>query len=90
MLDYSVESFGGTKSFIISTVSAMGGKNPFLGIAYIVVGTLCIALGIGFMIKHLLNPRKLGDPSYLSWNNQQSNLNSGGSGREDVPMDRLR
>jgi len=65
---YDVASFGGTKSVVISTVSWMGGKNPFLGIAYMTVGSLCFALGITFLVKHLISPRKLGDHQYLKWN----------------------
>lgn len=35
----------------------MGGKNDFLGIAYIVVGGLCIILGFLFTVAHLIKPR---------------------------------
>lgn len=35
----------------------MGGKNNFLGIAYIVVGGLCIVLGVFFTVAHLIKPR---------------------------------
>lgn len=69
----------------------MGGKNPFLGIAYVVVGGLCVLLGAIFTVAHLIKPRyfslpinlynstamysqlirKLGDHTYLSWNNEQ-------------------
>lgn len=35
----------------------MGGKNPFMGIAYIVVGGICIILGLVFTAAHLIKPR---------------------------------
>lgn len=41
----------------ISTRTVMGGKNSFLGIAYIVVGGLCIILGVMFTFAHLIKPR---------------------------------
>lgn len=81
---FNVKAYGGTKSLLISTRSVMGGKNNFLGIAYIVVGGLCIVLGVFFTVAHLIKPRfvrssssysitntfrKLGDHTYLSWNN---------------------
>ncbi|KAJ0386521.1 hypothetical protein COL922a_004163 [Colletotrichum nupharicola] len=61
--------YKGTKSIVISTRTIMGGRNPFLGIAYIVVGGICIFLGAVFTVTHLIRPRKLGDHTYLSWNN---------------------
>ncbi|KAL8660471.1 MAG: hypothetical protein Q9202_006507 [Teloschistes flavicans] len=69
--NFNVTIYGGTKSILISTSTVMGGKNPFLGIAYIVVGGLCIVLGALFTITHLIKPRKLGDHTYLTWNNDQ-------------------
>ena len=35
----------------------MGGKNPFLGIAYIIVGGLCVILGLLFTVARLVKPR---------------------------------
>jgi LEM3 (ligand-effect modulator 3) family / CDC50 family len=55
--DFPVTEYGGTKSIIISTRTVMGGKNPFLGIAYIVVGGLCVLLGAIFTVAHLIKPR---------------------------------
>ena len=42
---------------LISTRTVMGGRNPFLGIAYIVVGGLCILLGALFTVTQLFKPR---------------------------------
>ncbi|CAG8434508.1 674_t:CDS:2 [Scutellospora calospora] len=68
---YPVTRYGGTKSFVLSTVSFLGGKNSFLGLAYIAVGIACVILGTIFTARHLYKPRKLGDHTYLSWNNAQ-------------------
>jgi len=66
--NYPVSSFSGKKHVVLSTTTWIGGKNPFLGYAYIVVGAICFVLGIIFGIKHKINPRKLGDTKYLEWN----------------------
>ncbi|KAJ1920448.1 alkylphosphocholine resistance protein lem3 [Mycoemilia scoparia] len=70
-MNFDVESFGGTKSIVVSTTSFIGGRNPVLGIAYIVVGGLCVLLGCLFTLRHITKPRRLGDHTYLSWNKQQ-------------------
>jgi hypothetical protein len=75
---FPVKEYKGTKSIIITTRTVMGGKNPFLGITYVVVGGLCIVLGVIFTVTHLIKPRKLGDHTYLSWNNV-------GGGSKDGP-----
>lgn len=67
--NFLVSTFDGKKSLVISTTSWFGGRNPFLGIAYIVVGSLCMLLAILFFAKHKLSPRKLGDTRYLVWKN---------------------
>lgn len=59
--------FRGEKSIIISNLSLMGARNPYLGIAYIALGSLSLAIGLAFLIKHFSNPRKLGDTRFLVW-----------------------
>lgn len=75
---FPVATFHGTKSIVLSTRTVMGGRNPFLGIAYLVVGGICILLGVVFLVTHIIHPRKLGDHTYLSWNNQPAARQAGG------------
>ena len=64
---YPVSSFGGTKAIVLSTTSWLGGRNFFLGYAYVIVGVVSIVLSVCFAIKHHMNPRELGHASYISW-----------------------
>ncbi|KAG6379072.1 ligand-effect modulator 3 family [Boletus reticuloceps] len=66
--NYPVQGFKGTKSLVISTVSWMGGKNPFLGWAYVAAAGVFVLLALAGTIRHLFKPRRLGDMSLLSWN----------------------
>ncbi|KAM4540870.1 cell cycle control protein 50A-like [Fundulus diaphanus] len=50
--NYPVRSFDGRKRMILSTISWMGGKNPFLGIAYMTVGSICFFLGVVLLVIH--------------------------------------
>ncbi|MED6157587.1 ALA-interacting subunit 3 [Stylosanthes scabra] len=66
--NYNTYSFSGKKKLVLSTTGWLGGKNDFLGIAYLTVGGLCFFLAMSFTIIYFVKPRQLGDPSYLSWN----------------------
>lgn len=66
--NFEVDSFGGSKSLVISNLGEFGGKNSFLGISYIVVGSISLLLGVLFAVKQLISPRQLGDTRYLGWN----------------------
>jgi len=48
--EYEVAPFQGKKSFVISTTNALGGKNYFLAICYITVGTLCMMFAFVFCV----------------------------------------
>ncbi|KAF6174585.1 hypothetical protein GIB67_006237 [Kingdonia uniflora] len=72
--NYNTYSFGGKKKLVLSTTSWIGGKNDFLGIAYLTVGGLCLFLAISFIVVYVVKPRPLGDPSFLSWNRNPSGM----------------
>lgn len=55
--NYNTYSFGGKKKLVLSTSSWLGGKNNFLGIAYIFVGSSCIFISLVFLLLHVKNRR---------------------------------
>ncbi|KAK3377833.1 ligand-effect modulator 3 family [Podospora didyma] len=67
--DFNTTIYNGRKSFVITTVSTMGSRNIWPGIIFLIVGGICLLLDVYFILSFFLwKPRKLGDPSYLSWN----------------------
>lgn len=67
---YPVDKFSGEKWIVLSESSWIGGKNRFLGWAYIVVGVICVLLAIIFALIQAFAPRTLGDLNYFHWESQ--------------------
>lgn len=64
--NFAVDRFEGKKWLVIAETNWFGGKNPFLGNCFIVVGSLCLAIGGALLGKLIyMGPRKLGDTSFL-------------------------
>lgn len=64
--NFDVDGFKGTKSLVLSTVTWFGGKNAFFGVAFLVVGSICLVVGVMLEANLLYNgPRKAGDRMYL-------------------------
>ncbi|KAG8386549.1 hypothetical protein BUALT_Bualt03G0159900 [Buddleja alternifolia] len=55
--NYNTYSFNGKKKLVLSTTTWLGGKNDFVGIAYLTVGGLCFFLAIVFTLIYLIKPR---------------------------------
>ncbi|KAJ3482499.1 hypothetical protein NLI96_g6941 [Meripilus lineatus] len=58
-MNFPVRSYKGRKEIVISTVSWIGGKNPFLGWAYVAAASLFVALAILGTIRHMIKPRSV-------------------------------
>lgn len=54
---YNTYSFNGKKKLVLSTTGWLGGKNDFLGIAYLTVGGLSFFLALTFTVVYLVKPR---------------------------------
>ncbi|KAG1447059.1 hypothetical protein G6F46_011632 [Rhizopus delemar] len=65
--NYDITQYGGTKSIVLTGTSFLGDRNPFMGMAWIVMGCVCAIVGVFFLGWHFFKPRKLGDHDRLSW-----------------------
>lgn len=50
---FPVTMYYGRKSIVLTTTSPLGGRNDFLGIGYIAVGSFCLIFGGIFLIRNL-------------------------------------
>ncbi|QLQ81266.1 hypothetical protein HG537_0F00270 [Torulaspora globosa] len=81
-LNFPVSSFGGSKSIVLTTSSIIGGRNISLGVLYCIVAGISALFAIIFLVKVIIQPRTMGDHSYLNFDSnveshveQQSNNN---------------
>ena len=58
---FEVAPFQGKKYFVLSTTNALGGKNYFLAVCYIVVGTLCMLFAFIFCIAYMRKKNQAGN-----------------------------
>ena len=65
---YNTYRFHGKKHVVLSTACWLGGRNDFLGIAYLSVGGFSLLSGFCFWLLMQCWPRKMGDLRLLSWN----------------------
>lgn len=65
--NFPVDTYSGTKKIVFSTTTWAGGRNSFLGISYIVVGSLLLIFTAVYTALHLKRPRRLVDLDYLDW-----------------------
>eukprot|EP00466_Bigelowiella_natans_P005229 jgi/Bigna1/132165/aug1.16_g6873 len=63
--NFPVSSFGGSKSLVLAKNSWIGGRNVFLGISYLVMGSLCCVTSFIFLLKQCVCPRKMGSAELL-------------------------
>ncbi|KAK8608198.1 hypothetical protein V6N13_023628 [Hibiscus sabdariffa] len=57
MNNYNTYSFGGKKKLVLSTSNWLGGKNDFLALAYVFVGSSSLTIAIVFLLLHLYSRR---------------------------------
>lgn len=52
--NYEVDSFSGTKSIVLTNLGSYGGKNTFIGEAYIAVGAFSLIVGSFYLFVELI------------------------------------
>jgi len=75
---FVVSPFDGGKSLIVTTDSWIGGRNDFLGLAYIAMGALVVVTVIVMTIKECVAPRQFGTAEMLQMKAEE---------RDVVPLD---
>ena len=68
-LNYPTSIFGGTKSFVLTTLGVTGTKNLSLSIVFLIVAGISAIFAIIFLVKITFQPRILGDNTSLTFDN---------------------
>jgi hypothetical protein len=68
--NFEVNSFGGSKTLVVTNLAAFGGKNYALGKSYLIVGITSLVVGFLFALKRIISPRPLGDMKHLQWTSE--------------------
>lgn len=67
--NYEVTSYDATKGLVITNLGEFGAKNPYLGVAYIVVGSISMFFALLFAMKQFFAPRAAATIEMLDWKN---------------------
>ncbi|KAF9102343.1 hypothetical protein BGX27_011036 [Mortierella sp. AM989] len=89
-MNFPIDTYGGKKYIVISTISGLGGRNSFLGIGYIVLAVLCAGLGVIFTAFHIARPRIIGDHSKISFGGEATSHTRSANRADDAGGNRIR
>lgn len=57
--NYDVSKFKGTKSLVLTSLGSFGGKNTYLGLLFMISGSIFLAMGVFMYISEWLLDRKM-------------------------------
>ncbi|KAF8940591.1 LEM3/CDC50 family protein [Dissophora ornata] len=89
-MNFPIDTYGGKKYIVITALGALGGRNNFLGVAFIVLAVLSAALGVIFTALHIIKPRIIGDHSKISFGGEATAHTRGSNRADDVGGNRIR
>ncbi|KAG0227220.1 hypothetical protein BGX31_007050 [Mortierella sp. GBA43] len=89
-MNFPIEVYGGKKYIVLTTLGSIGGRNSFLGIAYVFLSVLCAALGIVFTAFHVIKPRIIGDHSKISFGGDSQGGARSSARADDAASSRIR